>query len=230
MSDGILARALPVNASSIDDRTGNTLYQGFDLDDRLDVISETFGRGLNVSPFRRAGVMQESKVYTLDVDSSYDGPANHLGDILKPHGEVDESFFIPEDQLANWSYLKGAKNEPRTHRESGTEYVYSEGAIAFPDPLDKPSWTILTGEGGPSPSRFKHVIKTPDGRYRRLTPVEMESLNGFPEGWTEGITDGRRAFLMGNALVVGIVAKISVILANAVEEKAPTPFSYRTRS
>ena len=206
------------------------MNHGFDLDDRLDVISENFGRGLSVSPFRRAGVMQESKVFTMDVDSSYDGPATYLGHILRPHGEVDESFFIPEDQLASWSYLKGGKNEPRTHRESGTEYVYSERAIAFPDPLDKPSRTILTGEGGPSPSRFKHVINTPDGRYRRLTPVEMERLNGFPEGWTEGITDGRRVFLMGNALVVGIVAKISDVLAKAVEEKVPTRSSYRTWS
>lgn len=92
---------------------------------------------------------------------------------------------------------------------SGTEYFYSEGAIAFPDPLGKPSRTILTGEGGLSPSRFKHIIETSSGRYRRLTPVEMERLNGFPDDWTEGISDGRRAFLMGNALVVGVVRLIS---------------------
>ena len=230
MNDGILARALPVGTAAIGGTTGNSLHQCFGLDDRLDVISGTFGRGLSVSPFRRAGIMQDYEVHTLDVDSFYIGPTTCLGDVLKPHDEVDESFFIPEGQLAKWKYLKGAKNEPRTHRGSGTEYVYSEGAIAFPDPLDKPSRTILTGEGGPSPSRFKHVIETPDGRFRRLTPVEMESLNGFPEGWTEGITDGRRAFLMGNALVVGIVARISAVLTNAVKDKIPVSASYRTRS
>ena len=57
--------------------------------------------------------------------------------------------------------LKGAKNEPRTTK-TGIAYHYSEGAVTFPDALDKPSRTIITGEGGISPSRFKHVIKTND--------------------------------------------------------------------
>ena len=70
-------------------------------------------------------------------------------------------------------------------------------------------------------SRFKHVIQTEDGRYRRLTPVELERLNGFPDGWTrfsdESISSAQRAFLMGNALVVGIVEQIGKeIYANTV--------------
>ena len=43
---------------------------------------------------------------------------------------------------------------------------------------------------------------------RRLTPVELERLNGFPDNHTEGVTDGMRAFFMGNALVCGIVERI----------------------
>ena len=81
--------------------------------------------------------------------------------------------------------------------------------MIYPDPLDKPSRTIITGEGGKSPSRFKHVIKTPKGN-RRLTPLELERLNSFPDNHTEmpGITDAKRAFFMGNALVCGVVEKI----------------------
>ena len=44
---------------------------------------------------------------------------------------------------------------------------------------------------------------------RRLIPIELERLNGFPDNHTIGATDGKRAFLMGNALVVGIVEKIA---------------------
>ena len=77
--------------------------------------------------------------------------------------------------------------------------------LTFPDVYDRPSRTIITGEGGASPSRFKHVIITSDGRYRRLTPIELERLNMFPDNHTQGATDSRRAFLMGNALVTGIV-------------------------
>ena len=58
----------------------------------------------------------------------------------------------------------------------------------------------------------------------------MEKLNGFPEDWTEGITDGRRAFLMGNALVVGIVAKIGAVLNRAIEEVSSSSVSSGTHS
>ena len=86
-------------------------------------------------------------------------------------------------------------------------YHYAEGAVAFPEPLDRAARTVLTGEGGRSPSRFKLVVQQ-EGVYRRLTPVELERLNMFPDGWTEGMSDGRRAFMVGNALVVGIVEQI----------------------
>jgi len=49
-------------------------------------------------------------------------------------------------------------------------------------------------------------------------PEELEALNGFPRGHTAvaGASDVRRAFFMGNALVVGVVAAIARSLAAAV--------------
>ena len=126
-------------------------------------ITETFGRGLPVTPFRNAGVMVDRKVWTTSVTPTYDGPFTSLGDILEPESDVPEAFFIPEDQLEQWQYLKGAKKEERHHR-SGAAYFYTEGAIPYPDNLDDAARTILTGEGGISPSRFKHIIPTPSGR------------------------------------------------------------------
>ena len=89
-------------------------------------------------------------------------------------------------------------------------YNYSEGSMIYPDSLDKTSRTIITGEGGKSASRFKHVIKTKNG-LRRLIPVELERLNMFPDNHTKSsdITDAKRSFFMGNALVVGVIEKIS---------------------
>lgn len=90
--------------------------------------------------------------------------------------------------------------------------------MAFPDATDKPSRTILTGEGGRGASRFKHVIKCEDGRYRRLVPDELDQLQGFPRGWTNtGMSDGRRAFCMGNALVTGIPHRIGQALIRSIE-------------
>ena len=80
--------------------------------------------------------------------------------------------------------------------------------MSFPDPLDMPSRTIITGEGGKSPSRFKHVIEQSPNRFRRLTPIELERLDGFPDNHTRGVSDIKRAFLMGNALVIPIVEMI----------------------
>ena len=121
--------------------------------------------------------------------------------------------------MAKWRYLKGAKREQRASA-TGHKYHYSEGAMTFPDALDRPSRTIVTGEGGPGPSRFKHVVQTTDGRYRRLTPVELERLNMFPDGHTEGAADGWRAFFMGNALVTGVVTLLGKALRQQLQRTA----------
>ena len=136
---------------------------------------------------------------------------------MVPEAEVPEAFFIDEDKLGRWEYFKGAKKEERTH-SSGYTYLYSEGGMAFPDALDKPSRTILTGEGGAGASRTKHVVKTESGRYRRLVPDELDQLQTFPKGWTDaGMTDGNRAFCMGNALVVSVVHRIGEEIAKRAE-------------
>jgi DNA (cytosine-5)-methyltransferase 1 len=181
-------------------------------------ITQEFGWGRLSTPFRSGGVMLNREVWTRDVRAEHEGPYAVLRDVLVADKHVPEEFFILEEQLQQWAYLKGAKREQR-EAKSGHRYEYTEGAIAFPDPLDQASRTILTGEGGSTPSRFKHVIQTTDGRYRRLVPVELELLNGFPEDWTKtGMSDGRRAFMMGNALVVGLVR----LVGSAMDAVSPT--------
>ena len=124
---------------------------------------------------------------------------------------VTEEFYIPEAQIPRWEYFKGSKREKRV-RADGFEYFYTEGGMEFPDSLDKPSRTIITSEGGKSPDRCRHVIQDQTGRLRRLIPLELERLNMFPDHHTaiEGIDAGKRAFLMGNALVCGIVTRIGL--------------------
>ena len=138
--------------------------------------------------------------------------AQTLGDVVAKTEHVPEAFFVAGDRVAAWTYLKGPKSEPRVDKVTGHEYRYSEGGMPFPDALERPARTILTGEGGISASRFKHIIWDPrTGRLRRLIPDELEELNGFPRGWTNtGMSDGKRAFMMGNALVVGVVERSGV--------------------
>ena len=56
-----------------------------------------------------------------------------------------------------WIYQKGAKREPR--KGTGGLLIYILKVCYISDALDKPSRTIITGEGGSGASRFKHVIK-----------------------------------------------------------------------
>ncbi|AMV48256.1 DNA (cytosine-5-)-methyltransferase [Paraburkholderia caribensis] len=138
-----------------------------------------------------------------------------LGDIIRETGPVPTAFYVRPEQEEAWRAAKGAKTLARN--KNGFDYTYAEGAMAFPDPLDKPSRTIITSEGGSSPSRTKHAIREASGLIRRLTPEELETLNGFPRGFTArpGISDVARAMLMGNALVVGLVRRIGEALHRA---------------
>ncbi len=201
--DGVLADAFPVKYDVVEKK--EHVIEG-----SAPEISEDFSaHHPKGSPFENGGVMIGRVFTTAKLSPSYNGPIAKLGDYVLPEKKVPEEFFIPEDKLPAWKTLKGAKREERK-TSSGHIYYFSEGAMAFPDPLDKPSRTIITGEGGSGPSRFKHVIKTKSGRYRRLTPVELERLNMFPDNHTQldGVSDGKRAFIMGNALVVGAIQRV----------------------
>jgi DNA (cytosine-5)-methyltransferase 1 len=210
---GILARALPVESTQLD-------CTEVSIDDDAEKVSKYFNKaGSEKSPFLNSGVFLDGMAYTIRTEAAPKSVKfQTLGDILQPDSEIAESFYVPSSQLQEWKYLKGAKSIERVHKGSGAQYKYSEGSMAFPDLLTNPSRTILTGEGGTSPSRFKHIIKTKTG-YRRLTPIELERLNGFPDNWTqfnqigEIVSDTKRAFFMGNALVVGLIEMVGKIIA-----------------
>lgn len=213
--DGVMSKAFPFKAKD------NTLSE-FTIAGTIREISDNFNKDGKNSPFGTAGIMRNRSVYSIDAEAIYNGPTMTLGGNLVDESLVPEDFFISEDEIAKWEYEKGAKKIERTSKE-GFKYTFSEGGMAFPDSLDKPSRTIITGEGGPSASRFKHVVLTPSGRYRRLIPLELERLNMFPDNHTchPDVTDGRRAFLMGNALVCGIVQQIGKSLYRFIYGKEP---------
>jgi len=210
----IVEKGIFGQAFECSDNTNKKGHSDFVIEGSLVEVTENFNKGTKStlpSPFGGAGFMANRHVWSTNITPSYNGPCITLGQIAIPEQKVPSEFFISEEDLPVWTYLKGSKSEKRMTKE-GYEYNYTEGGMAFPDALDKPSRTIITGEGGSAPSRFKHVIMTPSGRYRRLMPLELERLNMFPDNHTEGASDLRRAFLMGNALVTGIVEKIGLVL------------------
>lgn len=165
--------------------------------------------------FRNAGYMFRGNVYTADVDAVAEAPIL-LGDVLERN--VDEQYYITTDKMAKWTYMKGAKKIPRTSA-NGHEYVFSEGPIAFPDPWDRPSRTMLTSEA--TLNRSTHVVSDPGtGRLRLLTPVEAERLQGFDDNWTNsGMPQRMRYFCMGNALVVPMITRMGRVLDEIFQDE-----------
>jgi DNA (cytosine-5)-methyltransferase 1 len=156
--------------------------------------------------------LKEPLVKIMQTGFEVDSRLNRQGDVIELHTELDK-----------WIYLKGRKAEERT--TSKGKFFYKEGPLSLTDDVNKPSRTIITSEGGPGASRFKHLIEI-KGKYRRLHPIELERLNMFPDDHTAfglanekevAITPARRAFFMGNALVVGVVEKVGEELKKRIK-------------
>ena len=203
LSDGMMAKAFPVSEILSSKET----VLSTDLVD----VSDHFA-----FDFRQAGYMTDGKVFTADVNEIEEQPIL-LGDILEK--TADEQFFITDDErMAKWVYLKGAKKIPRKSA-NGHEYIFSEGPIAFPDPWDRPSRTMLTSES--TLNRSTHVVADPrTGKLRILTPVEAERLQGFDDNWTDsGMPQRMRFFCMGNALVVPMITRMGKVLDDIIQNE-----------
>lgn len=166
--------------------------------------------------FYNAGVMINGGIYTVKTKSDY----NLIYPLrkIREENDIDSKYFLSEQQIEKFAYLKGSKRIPRT-KPDGTPYYYSEGAMPFPDNLDAPARTMLTSEGGVS--RTTHVIEDfKTKKPRLLTPIECERINGFPDNWTNtGMTEKKRNFMMGNALVVGVIEKIGEEIEKIIENE-----------
>ena len=205
---GIFAKAFPVVAEEKLPVLRKITLSGKKKDRLLD-ITEAFNSSNTDRPFENSGVMVDGIAYSTSTTPACDDKPMTIRDIMVTPEEVPAEFYVPEAQIERWKYFKGTKRELRTRKDGG-QYFYSEGGMDFPDSIDKPSRTIITSEGGKSPDRCRHVIQDQTGRLRRLVPVELERLNMFPSDHTklEGVDNGKRAFLMGNALVCGIITRV----------------------
>lgn len=199
---GLMAKAFPIQDMG---RITETVIGGDIVD-----VSDNFAFA-----FEAAGYMRKGRIYTSKVIEQEEEPIA-LGKILQKN--VDDKFYITNEKMPKWTYLKGAKRIPRKSVD-GHEYTFSEGPIAFPDPWDRPGRTMLTSES--TLNRSTHVVSDPGtGRLRLLTPVEAERLQGFDDEWTNtGMPDRMRYFCMGNALVVPMITRMGRVLDTIIAEE-----------
>lgn len=196
---------LPISDTLEDEYTGSIITKNPLLkEDFADVVD--FSNNFSML-FQKTGIMHEGTVYTAKYTPAYKGILSTLNDIVED--SVDDNTLFLESKPGRskkMEYLKSSKRIPRVDK-NGYKYTYSEGAMPFPDPLDRPGRTMLTSEH--SVNRSTHAVKDKKtGELRFLSPLECERLNMFPDNWTENIPSSARYFTMGNALVVGVVQAI----------------------
>ena len=199
-AQGFMAKAFPV--TSVSDVYTTT------LNDDIATVSDNFS-----FDFQNAGYMRNNTVYTAKVIEK-ESAKSMLFDVLEEN--ADAKYEIPDDKFDRWKYLKGAKKIPRKSK-TGYEYIYSEGAVPFPDKLNQPARTLLTSEA--SVNRSSHVVyDIHSEKLRTLTPVETERLQGFDDNWTNtGMTERMRYFCMGNSLVVPMVTRMAKVLDDIIK-------------
>ena len=208
-TSGIFEEVYPTHLEVVKDRV-----HSFNLPEDIVEVSDSFS-----TQFWNSGSMIESKVFTKELEPKYEGFHKVLGDILESPLGLSDSLYLSEDNVDKFRYLRGAKKFERTNSE-GFTYTYSEGAMSLIDSADLPSRTLLTSEG--SISRTTHLIEDEKG-YRLLTALEIERLQGFPDNWTKiklskgkevVVSNTRRKFFMGNALVVEVVENLGRYIAD----------------
>lgn len=193
LSQGFFAKQFPVEKDIIKNR----ITEGSISNDIVEV-SDNYSATLYNS-----GIMRNGKYLSVETKPVYEKPIT-LGEILQIEEEVEEKYYVKEEKVEKFKYLRGPKKIERTTKEGHT-YTFSEGSMSETDDLTKPGRTMLTSES--SINRSTHFIKV-NGRYRVLTPIECERLNGFSDDWTKGMPDRMRYFCMGNALVTGVIERI----------------------
>ena len=209
---GIFAKNFPIKDTILD--KGRTIISKDSFEDIV-LVSDEFD-----FHFFNAGCMVNGNVNTYKVEPVDCKDGVTLGEILE--SEVDDKYIISAEKLEKWKYLKGSKKLERK-KPNGETYCYSEGAIAFPDHLDQPARTMLTSEG--TTNRSSHIIGVDEENdiYRIITPVETERIQMFPDNWTniesKAMTERRRYFMMGNALVVGVVERLGKCLEKIVDNE-----------
>ena len=87
------------------------------------------------------------------------------------------------------------------------------------DSLSLPARTMLTSEG--TTNRSTHIILDSNkNKLRILTPLECERINTFPDNWTKtDMNERKRYFMMGNALVCGIVERLGEEINKIIDDE-----------
>ncbi|WP_311537492.1 DNA (cytosine-5-)-methyltransferase [uncultured Anaerococcus sp.] len=208
LKDNFINKLFPINM----EEKNNKLIRLEEYKDIADV-SDNYKDG----KFFETGVMINQEVFTSELEPISEDiyPLSKVLMEANYYNLADLSAYVVEDEkLDKWKYLKGSKRIERTNK-NGHKYVYSEGSMSFPEDLNSPARTMLTSEG--TLNRSSHIIYDENiKKYRILTEIEAELIQMFPPNWTNTMPKRKRYFMMGNALVTGIINRMEADLREII--------------
>jgi len=115
-----------------------------------------------------------------------------VGDRDKPSVSVkDEAFCLPSNPMSDRQQVV-VEHKKKPYIQN-VPHGYNEGW--------KKTLPNLRAEGDSA----HNELLVQNCRIRRLTPTECERLQGFPDGWTRGVSDTQRYKLLGNAVTVPVI-------------------------
>jgi len=108
--------------------------------------------------------------------------------------------------------MQGGNRQPFVAIPEATKKGYAEAIVGQSINLSVPNSKTRRGRVSDvaqtlDTSMQQHTL-TKDMKIRRLTPTECERLQGFPDGWTEGVSDTQRYKCLGNAVTVNVIEDI----------------------
>lgn len=131
----------------------------------------------------------------------------HLGGIGRrkvfPITHSDTKTKSGRITATQWRRTELGKEFRRNAQRNGKDQTPFNGK--YRELVEKPNSPIgtVTSQAIAKDSLLSHGY-----RVRRLTPTECERLQGFPDGWTEGLSDTQRYKCLGNAVTTNVVAAV----------------------
>ncbi len=164
----------------------------------VDVISEELGVQPIMINSSRVCAAERKRLYWTNIPGCSQPTEKHivLSDIAVPATDVPEKYWYKD---IHFTYNGDDKKVQCTINKKGWQRQMCEVYN-----LNGKCNTILCdGDGG---HRVKKVFQ--NGRIRKAMPVEYERMQTLPDGYTEGVADGRRYTAIGNGWTVDVIAHI----------------------
>jgi len=114
-----------------------------------------------------------------------------LSDILEEN--PDQEYFLSEEKMRRFKPFHRI-------RKIGEISSYQAGLVYSPEGVAP---TLTTQSGGALIKSYR------DQGIRKLTPIECERLQGFPDNWTQGVNKCQRYKQLGNSVTVNVIEEIA---------------------